>query len=113
MLEAYNKAITIFILLGLIAYNSSKKLSKKEIDAKADSYRKKYGTISEKKDTTIMHGKLKCIYEVGILTEIGQVKNNQKHGTWYEFDNELRLVSVLHCESDTSCNPIILINTNW
>lgn len=81
--------------------------------AMADGYIKKYGLLLEKKDTVIVSGNLKRIYEDGKLSQIGYLKNGQKSGDWYVFSSSLQCVALVFCQNDTTSSIKQLNNVDW
>jgi hypothetical protein len=97
----------VFILC--IACKSNFYLSRRE-----NKILKKYGEISNVKDTIISKNKFQLTYKEGVLLSIGKLDNNSKTGVWWYFTKNHVVKYILDYKKDkidTLCEPTI--NEAW
>jgi hypothetical protein len=100
-------------LIGCSHKNHSLGRERSRVERVSAHYVKLYGTYSSKTDTTILHGNIKTIYRSGTLVEAGKIRNGQKTGEWYVFNDSLDVVAILNYKNDSTRSVKQINNTDW
>ena len=68
---------------------------------RSNFYITNYWHIPAIKDTVILHNDtLMCIYNSGVLSEVGRTKNGQRKGYWFFYEQSKRLTKILQYQNN-------------
>jgi hypothetical protein len=105
--------VVVVWLIGCGHKNHSLARDRRRVNRVSAHYVKLYGTYPIKADTTILHGNIKTIYRSGTLVEAGKVRNGQKIGEWYVFNDSLDVVAIVNYKNDSTKSVKQINNIDW